>query len=150
MHFYHREADWNTIYEIVGPNPSKESPEYLIQLASRFCPIDLSQADSAFDKFLQLNGINWHDCLDNIRTFYRMTSGEIYIRDTRHVLLFIPNAGTPAFFHFVYTPGEKCVVSMSSKEDRKETQVLTEEEKYHISHLATSLSYYIWTRIQYY
>lgn len=149
MHFYHREADWNTLYEIVRPNLSKESPEYLIQLASRFCPLDLGQADPAFDRFLQLKGINWHDALDNMRTFYMMTSGEIYIRDTRHVLLFIPNAVTPAFFHFVYTPGEKCVVRINTKEDRKEAQVLMEEEKYHISNLATSLSYYIWKRIQY-
>jgi hypothetical protein len=102
-----------------------------------------------FNKFLQLKGLNWHDALDNLKLFYKMTSGEIHIRDTRHVLLFIPNTVSPTFFHFVYTTGEKCIATINTK-DRKDGQSLRDDEKIYISHLATNLSYYIWKRVHYY
>lgn len=144
------ESDWNKLYEIVRPNLTKELPEDLVQLTSKFNPIDLGVADPSFNKFLQLKGLNWNDALDNLKTFYKMTSGEIHIRDTRHVLLFIPNAVSPTFFHFVCTPGEKCIVTINTKEDQRTGHGLREDEKIYISQLATNLSYYIWKRVHYY
>lgn len=137
------------MYEIVRPNLTREVPEDLVQLTSRFNPINLAEADPSFDKFLRLKGLNWNDALDNLKLFYKMTSGEIHIKDTRHVLLFIPNAVSPTFFHFVHTPGEKCIATINTK-DRKEIQKLRDDEKTYISHLATNLSYYIWKRVHYY
>lgn len=145
MHFFHREADWNKLYDIVRPNLSKELPQDLVQLTSRFNPIQIGEIDPSFNKFLDLKGINWNDVLDNLKLFYMMTSGDIQIKDTRHVFLFIPNI---TFFHFVYTPGERCEVSINSKEDRNNTAVLMKDEKFYISNLATSLSYYLWKRIR--
>ncbi|KAG1079390.1 hypothetical protein G6F42_023793 [Rhizopus arrhizus] len=146
IHFFHREADWNKLYEIVRPNLSKELPQDLVHLASRFNPIQLGETDPAFNKFLTLKGVNWDDVLDNLKLFYMMTCGDIRIKDTRHVFLFIPNT---TFFHFVYTPGEPCRVSINSKEDRSSSATaLTDDEKYYTSNLATSLSYYLWKRIR--
>ncbi|GAN01005.1 hypothetical protein MAM1_0004d00434 [Mucor ambiguus] len=146
VHFFHREADWNTLYEIVRPNLSKELPQDLVRLALKFNPIQLGDMDPAFNKFLALKGVNWNDVLDNLKLFYMMTCGDIQIKDTRHVLLFIPNT---TFFHFVYTPGEQCQVSINSKEDRSTpATALTDDEKHHVSNLATSLSYYLWKRIR--
>lgn len=150
IQFFHREADWNKLYEIVRPNFSKELPEDLVLLTSRFNPINLGDADPSFNKFLQLKGLNWHDALDNLKPFYKMMSGDIYIRDTRHVLLFIPNSVSPTFFHFVCAPGQGCVVTINTKEVRKEGHVLRDDEKLYISHLATNLSYYIWKRVHSY
>lgn len=79
-----------------------------------------------------------------------MTSGEIHIKDTRHVLLFIPNAVSPTFFHFICSPGEKCMVTINTKEGGRQGHVLRDDEKNYISHLATNLSYYIWKRVHYY
>ncbi|KAI8095414.1 hypothetical protein BDF21DRAFT_373586 [Thamnidium elegans] len=150
IHYFHLESDWNKLYEIVRPNLTKELPGDLVHLTSKFNPIDLGVADPSFNKFLQLKGLNWNDALDNLKTFYKMTSGEIYIRDTRHVLLFIPNAVSPTFFHFVCTPGEKCIVTINTKEDQRKGYGLREDEKVYISQLATNLSYYIWKRVHYY
>lgn len=129
---------------------TKELPVDLVLLTSRFNPIDLGEADPSFNKFLQIKGLNWHDALDNLKLFYKMTSGDIYIRDTRHVLLFIPNAVSPTFFHFICAPSEKCVVTINTKEERKQGHTPREDEKIHISHLVTNLSYYIWKRVHYY
>ncbi|KAG2197726.1 hypothetical protein INT47_010662, partial [Mucor saturninus] len=150
IQLFHREADWNKLYEIVRPNLTKELPEDLVQLTSRFNPVDLGVADNSFDKFLQLKGLNWNDALDNLKTFYKMTSGDIYIKDTRHVLLFIPNAASPTFFHFICSPGEKCKVTINTKEGGRQGHVLRDDEKNYISQLATNLSYYIWKRVHYY
>ncbi|RCI07190.1 hypothetical protein CU098_010732 [Rhizopus stolonifer] len=147
LYFYQREADWNKLYKIIHPNISQESPEDLVQLAKKFNPIQLEQIDPSFSKFLQLKGINWNNALDNLKLFYIMASGEIHIKDTRHVLLFVPNTATPAFFHFAYTSGGKCTVTINSKKHRDNTDVLTNDEKDYIITLATSLSYYLWKRI---
>ena len=144
----HREAAWNKLYEIVQPNRSKELTEDLIELTARFNPINLGIADPSFNKFLQLKGLNWNDALDNLKLFYSMSSGDVRIRDTRHVLLFIPNAASPTFFHFVYNKNENCQVTINTK-DRKEGHTLRANEKTHVSQLATNLSYYLWKRVHY-
>lgn len=129
---------------------TKELPSDLVELTNRFHPLDLGVADPSFNKFLELKGLNWNDALDNLKRFYKMTSGEIHIRDTRHVLLFIPNAVSPTFFHFVCTPGEKCTVTINTKEIRPNPTLLRKDELIYISQLATNLSYYIWKRVHYY
>lgn len=137
------------MYEIVRPNLTKEVPEDLVQLTRRFNPINLAEADPSFEKFLKLKALNWNDAFDSLKLFYKMTSGEIQIKDTRHVLFFIPNAASPTFFHFEYTPGEQCIATINTK-DRKDNKNLREDEKTYISNLATNLSYYIWKRVHYY
>lgn len=130
------ETDWNTLYRVV--TPGTYDCAQLAVLVTKFNPIPITQVDPDFERFLKLR-IQWDDVIDTLKRFYSNTSGEFFMKDARHVVLFIPNAST--FFHIVRYTGEKVVMTINTKEERK---TIGASERQQICRLATTLSYYIW------
>ncbi|EIE85658.1 hypothetical protein RO3G_10368 [Rhizopus delemar RA 99-880] len=147
IYFYHRENDWNKLYEITLPHPSNDtSPHEMMNLAARFGPIDLCDADPIFSKLLKLRGLNWNNLMDYLKPFYAGASGEIHTADVRQLLLFVPHV--PVFFNLEYKVDGSFSITINNREDRQASGMLDEEEKTVINQLATIISYYIWKHIK--
>ncbi|KAI8997741.1 hypothetical protein BDB01DRAFT_902076 [Pilobolus umbonatus] len=149
IYLFRREIDWNKLYEIVNTRNDQEYLKGLVSLTSRFSPIDVCAIDPSFEKFLLLKSIKWNDLLHVLKLFYPMTCGEIRVRETRHVFLFIPKATTPAFFHFISKSNERCSVTINTKEKRQGDNEVSLDERNYISQLGNTLNYYIWKHTHY-
>ncbi|KAG0169771.1 hypothetical protein DFQ30_003243 [Apophysomyces sp. BC1015] len=140
----HRDADWSRLYQAISTSRTKESQEQLVALARRFNTMNLGDIDSSFGRFLKLN-LRWGDVLDTLKVFYPLISGEIRIQQTRHLLIFVPNAVMDYFTHFEYQSDTNSIaVYVNSKDKRKEPGALDDVEAAYVNNLATTLAYYIW------
>lgn len=118
----------------------------MMNLAARFGPIDLCNADPIFSKLLKLRGLDWNNLMDYLKLFYAGASGEIHTAGVRQLLLFVPHA--PVFFNLEYKVDGSFSITINNREDRQASGMLDEEEKTVINQLATIISYYIWKHIK--
>ncbi|KAI7869277.1 hypothetical protein BDF14DRAFT_1880142 [Spinellus fusiger] len=140
----HRDEDWSKIYRAVNMKRNHENHQELIRLSQGFDSLTLEDVDLSFGKFLKLN-LRWDDVLNTLKKFYPMIAGEFQVQNTRHLLLFMPNAVMNYFVHFEYQADTKSIsVRTNSKESRKKEGKLDEIEKTFVIHLANTLSYYTW------
>ncbi|KAI9279991.1 hypothetical protein BY458DRAFT_337791 [Sporodiniella umbellata] len=135
-YFYHRENDWNKLYQATSQDK--------VKLTMRFSPIDLCDANAMFSKLLGLRSVDWNGLMDYLQLFY-LASREMHTKDTRQLLLFFREN---TFFNLLYKNGEPLCISINTKEDRKVYGIPSDEEQIAISQLATIISCYIWKSIK--